>query len=86
VSVLVARASGLLAPFEVPELTIERAIERNWAMRGDGRLLEPKPKREEYLFTFPGPRFELPWGFAPSRIPWHEPYDFGSPFMGLPLI
>jgi hypothetical protein len=48
-SVHVARQSGLLVPFEAPELTMEQAIDRGWARRPDGRLLRPKP--EEYLPT-----------------------------------
>ena len=45
----VTRPSGLLAPFDPPELTIAGAIDRGWEMRADGRLMEPKP--EEFLYT-----------------------------------
>ena len=58
---LIHRRSGLLEPFEPPELTIDAAIDRGWELHG--RLLEPKA--EEYLPTYPVDR---PWGFAPARI------------------
>lgn len=41
--------SGLLMPFDVPEVTIDAAIERGWVRHG--RLMEPKP--EEFLYTSP---------------------------------
>jgi len=47
---LIHRRSGLLEPFEPPELTIDAAIDRGWELHG--RLLEPKA--EEYLQTTPG--------------------------------
>lgn len=43
--------SGLLEPFEVPELTIDKAIDRNWVRREDGRLMEAKPPM--FLHTSP---------------------------------
>ena len=49
--ITVRRHSGLVVPFDVPELTICRAIDRNWQRRKDGRLMEPKPV--EYLPTYP---------------------------------
>lgn len=49
--ITVARPSGVVVPFDVPELDIEHAIDRGWVRRYGGRLLEPK--REEYLLTFP---------------------------------
>jgi hypothetical protein len=64
-SVLVARSSGLLAPFDPPELTIEQAIERGWERRADGRLMEPKP--DEYLPAYP-------LTFSPRR-PWADPWS-----------
>ena len=88
--VTVRRPSGLLVPFDPPELTLDKAIERNWQRRDDGQLLEPKA--EEYLPTYPLGR---PWGFAPARIPWrddwcrsmerHEPAH-GPFFVGLPAV
>ena len=43
--------SGLLEPFEVPELTIDDAIDRNYVRRQGGRLMEAKP--EKFLYTSP---------------------------------
>ena len=77
----VARPSGLLVPFTVPDLTIEQAIERNWMRREDGLLMEPKP--DEYLLTYP---LDRPWGFDPARIPWRDDYDFGPFITGLPEL
>lgn len=50
-NIYVKRRSGLLEPFEVPELAIDDAIERNWVRSEDGRLMEPRPP--EYLYTSP---------------------------------
>lgn len=48
-SVLVRRASGLLAPFDVPELTPDAAIDRSWEMRGALLL----PRQPAYLAAYP---------------------------------
>lgn len=79
--ITVRRASGLAVPFEPPELTVEKAIDRNWQLREDSRLLEPKP--DEYLLTYPVDR---PWGYAPAQIPWHDDYDYGAFITGLPKL
>lgn len=81
--ITIARPSGIAVPFEVPELTMEQAIDRGWVRREDGRLLEPKP--EEYLLTYPVDR---PWGFVTPRIPWSVEYEYPTgPFItGLPEL
>ena len=84
------RRGGLLVPFDVPELTIDDAIERGWQRRDDGRLMEPKP--DEYLPVYPVDR---PWAFAPARIPWRDNWHYtmerlepahGPFFVGLPAL
>jgi hypothetical protein len=81
--VQVARPSGLLAPFEVPELTIEQSIDRGWELSSVLQLMVPKP--EEYLLTYPVDR---PWAFAPARIPWSVEYEWpvGPLVTGLPEV
>lgn len=67
---LVSRASGLLEPFEVPELTMNASIGRSLEMRG-GLLL---PRRPEYLPIFDAlARLPGPWSWAPVPIPWENP-------------
>jgi hypothetical protein len=71
--VYVSRAkSRLLVPFEVPELTLDKAIDRGWVRRDDGRLMEPKPP--ESLKTSPL------WSQAVSNWFYGEvvnrPFDF----------
>lgn len=56
--IYVSRASGLLEPFTVPEITIDAAIDRGWER--DGRLLLPRPA--EFLPTYPLPGFGIPSG------------------------
>jgi hypothetical protein len=77
-SVNVARPSGLLVPFEPPDLTIDKAIERGWMLREDGLLMEPKP--DEYLPTYP---LVWPWADEHARIPWQKLYDFEPMITGL---
>ena len=55
-SVLVHRASGLLEPFEVPELTIEAAIDRGWQLTSYGLMRTSEPV---YLPVQPRPGFML---------------------------
>jgi hypothetical protein len=71
----VTRPSGILAPFEVPELTMEQAIERNWARRAGGRLLEPRP--EERLPAYPMPGFQVRYPGNWSQVA----YDHYGPFI-----
>jgi hypothetical protein len=82
--VQVARPSGLLAPFEVPELTIEQSIDRGWELSSVLQLMVPKP--EEYLLTYP---VDLQGEQAPPRIPWdwsQVVYDYGPFITGLPEV
>lgn len=73
-TVYVRRASGLVEPFDVPQLTVEAAIDRGWH-RG-GRLLEPAEPEGPWLVTYPMPggraevdtRGEAGWSFI-----WDEP-------------
>lgn len=76
-SVYVTRRSGLLEPFEPPELTMDAAIDRGWERHG--RLLEPKRQEEEYLQTYPLPGFEVRsyWGWGQGIIPWENQHIYG---------
>lgn len=81
--ILVHRRSGLVEPFDPPELTIEASIDRSTVM--DGLLLVPR--QPEYLRTKPGfweaiDALPQPWGWGPARIPW-EPGPF---ITGLPEL
>lgn len=78
-SVYVHRDSGLLEPFEVPELTMEASIDRS--MEIDGALLVPR--QPEYLPTFAGmvqalSGLPVPWEWISPPIPW-EPMISGLP-------
>jgi hypothetical protein len=59
--ITVARPSGVVVPFEPPELTMEQAIRRGWEMDDDDVLMVPK--REEFLPTYP-----LPSGLAAAWV------------------
>jgi len=49
----VRRASGLLQPFDPPEISVEAAISRSWELQPDGILMAPK--EPEFLPTYPLP-------------------------------
>jgi hypothetical protein len=74
-SVYVTRRSGLLEPFEPPELTMDAAIERGWERHG--ALLEPKA--EEYLPAYPMPGSGLGsyWWWGQGIIPWENQHIYG---------
>lgn len=55
---LIRRPSGLLQPFDPPELSIGEAIERGWHLERGASLLLPNPI--EYLPTFPAPAGRAP--------------------------
>jgi hypothetical protein len=66
--VYVKRGSGLLEPFEVPELTLDEAINRGWERHG--RLMEPK--HEELLPTYPLWNPPRPWELHWPAIRWDD--------------
>jgi hypothetical protein len=70
--------SGLLEPFEVPDLTMEASISRGWELHGD--LLEPRAPEREYLTTTPLPGFTLNWYWGTRCL---EP---GKLLQGLPAL
>lgn len=59
----IRRPSGLIDQREVPELTLDAAIERSWTIPAGSRLL--RPEAEQYLPTYP-----LPTWHIPACIPW----------------
>ena len=72
-TVYVRRASGLVEPYDVPQLTLEAAVDRGWH-RG-GRLLEPDvPAGGPWLQTEPSirPRRGERWAreFIYGGPPW----------------
>lgn len=85
-TVLVHRTSGLLEPYEVPELTIGASIERSCEL-GTGGLLERK--QPEYLpvgaHVYPLPGFEVKlrqlWWWNYPHIPYVETPDSFAAFI-----
>jgi hypothetical protein len=70
--------SGLLEPFDVPELTLDAAVERGWELHGD--LLGPRPLEQAFLTTRPVAGFTLHWYWGARCL---EP---GQLLQGLPVL